>query len=336
MRGVFSGHNARVLEPLLSAALCSPEALAGRVSAMSAWPSLVSAAEEHGVDGFLLPHLVRAGAPEEVLRAMEDRLVLERVRQERQEELLLAVIDHLTRSSIECVPLKGLVLGERILPEPEMLRPTTDVDVLVRAEEIEPALEALPFPRAKPRRVLRDTVHHDVTLDGGPFPIEVHRRLAVAFGVSIVPTFERSMPTYEFRGRRVRLLPPEQELIYLAVHAAVHRFARLGWLLDLVLFVRAHPRLDWAVVESAAVDAGLRSPVAFALEVAQQRLGLHNPLRPIGRGRARALRHLAGIDPGVPTPTSRLSSLGFSTLLVDRPAMGARSFAQKVLIAMTR
>lgn len=72
------------------------------------------------------------------------------------------------------------------------------------------------------------------------------------------------------------VLQPEDELIYLAVHAARHRLERLGSLYDLRLFLERHP-LDWTRIGSRARSFGVAHAVALALWAAERRIGVALP-----------------------------------------------------------
>jgi hypothetical protein len=81
----------------------------------------------------------------------------------------------------------------------------------------------------------------------------------------------------DLEGRPIRYLAPEDEMAYLATHAAGHLLQRAGWLLDLVLLHKAHPELDWRVVAQRARESEMDVPVYLALSVAKTQLGLAVP-----------------------------------------------------------
>ena len=92
---------------------------------------------------------------------------------------------------------------------------------------------------------------------------------------------ERSIRYRTEGGDDAWILSPEDELLYLAVHAARHRFVRLGWLVDLRLFIERHPDLRWDVAGSRAGALRVRRAAAVALAVLEKRLrfGLPAPAR---------------------------------------------------------
>jgi hypothetical protein len=88
---------------------------------------------------------------------------------------------------------------------------------------------------------------------------------------------QRRLPA-DIRGVHAWRLPPEEELIYLAAHAAKpwHIFSRLIWVADLA--VVSESGVDWARVERLADDLACRMPVAVGLTLAA-RLGARPPAR---------------------------------------------------------
>jgi hypothetical protein len=52
------------------------------------------------------------------------------------------------------------------------------------------------------------------------------------------------------------VLTPEDELLYLALHAAGHLCARMAWLYDLARLIQTNPGLAWHTVEQRARSIG--------------------------------------------------------------------------------
>ena len=78
---------------------------------------------------------------------------------------------------------------------------------------------------------------------------------------------------------RLRVLAPDDELFYLAVHAAAHRFGRIGWLYDLVLLLR---RNGESIVAAACVRARahrMERPLALAFALLASLLDVHPTVR---------------------------------------------------------
>jgi hypothetical protein len=155
---------------------------------------------------------------------------------------MLARIDEvLAARGMRAVALKGVLLAERIYPRPPA-RGTTDIDLLVAEGDLEDATEALREIGYEPSRAKSEVrfrrEHHHITLlhEHAP-PLELHFHAIRAFGGTLrsEPLIDRSAAFGDLRS--VRVLSAPDELVYLVLHAAWHRFGRLGWLYDLALLV---------------------------------------------------------------------------------------------------
>lgn len=284
---------------------------------------LLACAAGHGLRGVLAHHLSSIGVP---LAATERALgLVDQSRQQRQQRQLGEALAALQAGGVAVVALKGPLLGARLYPAPD-LRPSTDLDLLVRPGDLEPAAAALAargWTRSDAPRAawFYRRLHHHVHLDREGSPtIELHHRAASAFGSEIPagPLIERARP---YGGGLV--LAPEDEWLYLAVHAAAHRFERLGWLYELKLYA-AHD-LDWSVIAERARALGVARAVAFTAEVLRVRLraGIPDDTLP------RAAGSTAGwlLQAGAPAPLR----LALASFLCDRPTSAARMMGRKAL-----
>jgi hypothetical protein len=177
----------------------------------------------------------------------------------------------LNDAGISSVALKGRALATRLWADPS-LRPSSDVDVLIRENDLDAAMAALggagyrPSPTEDLRHALEH--HHHIELfdaQGGP-PVELHFKASGELGVAI-PTgalFERAR-AYEIDGIPIRLLSPEDEWLYLSVHAAVHAFTPLYLLLDLKFLARQKLDVDQVLARAGEWRARTAASVAARL-----------------------------------------------------------------------
>jgi hypothetical protein len=197
-------------------------------------------AEVHGLAGVLFDRCREAGlrlAPA-LARSLETKAVARQL--EHDTHLAkLEQIDHVLERPT--VVLKGPLLAERFYDNPSS-RGATDIDLLVALEHIGPtsrALSTLGYASVDPDKdewSLRE--HHHILL-GHPhsLAIELHFHGYRGFG-SVLPSEPLIASGRAARGfKNLRTLAPENELVYLAVHAASHRFGRLAWLYDLSLLL---------------------------------------------------------------------------------------------------
>ncbi len=253
-----------------------------------ACPEVVLArAERHGLAGVLLDAARAAAIP--LARALEERLAMREAARELDHaahlSLLAELDDALTRAGVPAVALKGPLLAERLYPRPSA-RATSDVDLLVAEERVDDALRALATvgytwaPSEAEERFRRE--HHHLHLSReSALPLELHFHAYRGLGTILpsAPLLERRRPALEFRSLAV--LAPADELVYLAVHAAAHRFVRLGWLWDIRLLVQHMTADEIATAAARARELGC----ARVMSAVRERLApfVDRTLEPLGR-----------------------------------------------------
>lgn len=286
--------------------------------------------EQHGVVGVLLERWPVASDVRDVARQLEHQAHL---------DLLGQIDDVLVRARLRAVVLKGAGLAERLYPRP-WLRPTSDVDLLVREADLEAARDAL----SAVGYVWEDTAvearyrrqHHHIHLRrSGSLPLELHFHAYRGFGrvMASEPLLARSVA---FRGRHpesgvrqwqaLRALSPPDEFVYLAVHAAAHRFVRLGWLYDLELLLDTMGREDIAAARSLAMVSGFFRATSLAAELLVALLGVDPArlvgLRGLGRSREAVLCRVLA-EPASPLLRSATRFV-FTSSLCDSPVAAIR------------
>ncbi len=179
---------------------------------------------------------------------------------------LKGVLRAFGQSSLCVVLLKGPSLAERLYGE-RSLRVSRDLDLLVsradlpRAESILAAIGfvAAPYPDDYHRAWYRGTttveLHHDV-----------ENPLAFDFDVA---SALRQAHSSVFQGQPCRLLVPEDELVFLCVHAVRHRFERLSLIVDLQLAFEklAGNAEEWRFRQEVA---GLSGVITLGLAMARR------------------------------------------------------------------
>jgi len=250
-----------------------PRPVAAGRTTPGGWMSLLGGALRHGLVERLMAALPagRGGLPPEVEERLQHEAAGLRIRAARLSAALDEALRALSRRGIPVVPLKGPVLAERLYADPA-LRPSTDLDLLVSGADFDDAAAALEelgysldrsWTAAYQRRH-----HHHVSLHrpGGP-AIELHHRAVSGFGTFLPgeDLIARARPHVTSTGAKALVLSPEDELLYLGLHAAGHLFQRLGWLEDMALLLERHPDLDRAIVIERARAIGGLSALAFAL-----------------------------------------------------------------------
>ena len=303
-------------------------------------PTLVHHCARHGLSAYVADALERAKVTlppgeQQQLTADARATVAQGAKNKR---LLLSVVDALAARGITPIVLKGYGLAVRLYDSP-LVRPITDVDLLVLPQElplVHQVLEALGLshrPDPSLGEVLEE--HHHEAFAGPAGLVEVHFRLFAGFGMA---TYDDSAVqarawSSTLERRAVRYLSPEDEFLYLAVHAANHAFLRASWLVDLQRFARAAPP-DWERVAELARQVGFTVPYAAALDAVQGALGAplpaqarrtagHQLLRARVHQRLFSAEHLASAE----FAEGRLASYLIRVWLVDSPARGLTQLA---------
>jgi hypothetical protein len=302
--------------------------LSGASAPVHATDALIDEAARHGVLGLVEPAL----APEARARA-RTRLAIERLAQERIHDALDEALRALARAgSIDAVALKGPVLSERLWGDP-FARPTSDVDLAVAPRDLDRALRALGELGWRDEhaglRYFRETHHHVTLARPGSPPLELHHRLLVGFGTTLELERFRTIEHVTARGARARVLAPEDELVFLGVHAALHAFARLAWLVDLALLLRRGVDVDRA----RSLARALRVGRAFddALATLADRLAIPGALRSSRRHRAAAAIAAAGERWPVASRPAQLARFAFRVVLCDGPSLALAHARANVL-----
>ena len=287
-------------------------------------------AELHGVAGVLWDAWKERGVSLAAdLATRLDTLALAREMDHAAHLAMLREIDGVL--NVPAIALKGPLFASRYYPRPSA-RGTSDIDLLVAEGDMDRAVGSLAAARyhlhdsAKQVAWSRREHHHlHLVRDRAP-DLELHFHAYRGFGVTLRTEMlaERSIAVEGFQ--RVRVASPEDEIVYLAVHAASHRFGRLAWLYDIRLIVE---RMSPAALEGAASRArewGVARALAFAGELLVEVLGVSSDVaRPLGAlaGGRKAVIHAIVAEPR--TRALRIATrFAYTTMLADSTAASLR------------
>lgn len=243
------------------------------------WDGLLASAEAEGLApalGFALRGKAPEGMPGAIRERLSRQLVESTARQLIFSRELAGLLRHFRVAGLPVIPLKGPVLGETLYPHPA-LRPSSDLDLLIRRETLLSAdgfLQSLGYRRVADAHSWDFDIAYDrATLYEGAAGV----RVDLHWGLVSDPRFswnEREGLTVWDRAIRIRVageetlgLCPEDLLLHLAVHLAVHHgLAGLLWYWDLFLIIdRWGDTLDWKEVVERASRWRVRAALYFAL-----------------------------------------------------------------------
>ena len=180
--------------------------------------------------------------------------------------------------SVPVIPLKGMALAESLYGDAG-LRVSSDIDLLVPREAVaqafavlaqlgySPAAEETPVEDGDIDLLLESNMEYVfVTPENRACPVELHWDIAWRWpgnARALADLWADARPR-RFRGVEAWALGPEWELLYLAVHAARHRWQGLKWLVD-VHEICARDGLDWVRVRDKAARFGLGDVLGITL-----------------------------------------------------------------------
>jgi len=172
----------------------------------------------------------------------------------------------LENAGVRCLVLKGIAVASLAWEEPGH-RGQADVDLLIAPADIERAAQVLRTAGLVIRTKLDGPDWHHLVLtmsEPHAMSLELHRELSVDVTIAVTAS--------ELIARRIRVqtangdlpaLAHEDAVVYLGLHAAVHAFDRLAWLVDIAGYWRRQP-VDWRVAVERAREWGAELPAGLA------------------------------------------------------------------------
>lgn len=261
------------------------------------WPWLTTLAQRHGVTALVHRHLAReivhcdlpdATAFDKTLSALGERARLDAFKSLTLEGQMVGLAAAFESSNLPAAFFKGPLLARAAYGDPS-LRTFVDLDVLVRAGDVQRALEVLQasgYRRTAAAGGQHDRAFHgwngECTLfnDDHGAQLDLHWRLTMAYypaQFDVDGMLKRAKPV-SVGGRTVAGLDEVDMFVLLCVHGAKHLWSQLRWLCDVAEIVRAHPAFPWGAVVGRASEAGAERMLIVACELARRALGVGHPL----------------------------------------------------------
>lgn len=253
------------LAALLVAPLPAPVELAGLD-----WERLLPLAGAHGVAPLLYWRLQQAGMLEGLPQSANRDLAAAYFRSTANHQVLLGELERLLpalhQAGVWALPLKGALLAAALYPQPA-LRPMSDLDLLLRPSDLQPALAVC---SRLGYRLEKITYHAVLQSPGETAALELHWTLPG--GQPLSPDWwQLACGPY----------PAGAALLYAAAHLAVQHpgSPRLIWLYDLhLLLTQWGDQIDWPALLPLAERLGWQEALSQALRQAVEAFG--SPLPP--------------------------------------------------------
>ncbi len=194
------------------------------------------------------------------------------------------LIPRLEAEGIETLVLKGPLLA-RIVYGDSVLRAFTDLDIMVRPEDVARAWALLADEGYTPEYKIAPAHFAALIAYGNHLPfygtpnkelVELHwtffaRSRAASFDVQ--GAWARREPIC-FDDTTVMSLAPRDLIHFLCLHGTKHAWSRLSWITDLAWFVFRYPDLDWDALLDHATRLGTRRMTLVGFALAQELFGL--------------------------------------------------------------
>lgn len=311
---------------------------------------IVDEARAHRASPLLARALDRGGRLDAILGPARERLrgdVLDAAMDRaRLEGALAAAADALAARSVSFLALKGVALGLAVYAEP-LLRPMTDVDLLVHPCDLDRALDALEEAGFEPpaeaeRRFWRESYYNlPVRAPEGGALVEMHWSIAqeTRQRPDIGGLFARSRAA-EWKGRELRVLGAADLVLHQSLHLSYHYFEpKLLWLHDLALVHGAE--FDPEEVLARARAWGMSTPLHLAtLQLERAFPGAAQPRLLEAANESSRVRALVRIFAARRRPDivawrgRRWVQLVLAALMLDKPAYVAAPLASWLLRAV--
>ena len=248
------------------------------------WAYVLDVSGRHGVSPLLyrsLKTLNQNGAPPPIMRQLQEHFYRNLAHNLRLDAELAALLDNFQKHGIPAIPYKGPALATSVYGN-LALRVFGDLDILIRKENVQSALELMISLGYQPDFILDPKqmatyVHtfYELPFAGaGKAPVGLHWEIySDHFAFPIAPlSIWRDKNVKDPRESGYRSIPPEKLLLILCVHGAQHYWGRLSWICDIAELLRKFGDVDWSGLLNLATETGGRRILFLGLGLAHELL----------------------------------------------------------------
>lgn len=235
------------------------------------WEELLHLAELHGLEPMLAKTLRGAGAsaPGDFWQALNRSCSEIAGRNLALGKELIRVSAHLRNRHINHLVFKGPLLGQ-MLYETVSLRPSRDIDLLVRPQQTEAAFAALAEIGFEDKdrldhhqRVASIRFSSEQCFAKAGIEVDLHWRLVprhVERSLDDQVMWERATAAKLFDAF-LPTLAPEDNFVALCLHAGEHAWSQISLFCDLAQLLAMTSNFDWEIVRQQTRDANVRRTV---------------------------------------------------------------------------
>lgn len=249
------------------------------------WNYIIAESKEHDIYPLLYPIIKDIPHPQVITAALKEKWKLDAfstaIYFNRQIKQMGKVFKAFNVEAIPVIALKGLIL-RNFFPVPD-LRTMGDADILIHKEDIERVvtlLTGMDYIQTKD-----STPAHITFVHGYYSPVEVHWTLADTRYIDNISQFEREIwkraVTKTIDGSTVLCLHPEDFLMHLCIHMAVHMRSGgfgLRQLCDFVLFLENEGTVIlWEIFNIKIKQSGIEKFIIAIFNVCNEIFNLQLP-----------------------------------------------------------
>ena len=305
------------------------------------WDHLLARAREHQVTPLLyrsLRALDFQGVPEAPRAELRTAFRMNALRNEYLATELAGVLQLLNGSGVRVIPLKGVTLSQSLYGDPAF-RVCCDIDILVPPSEA-PVAHRVLVAHGYTSPFTEDFFAHHQFRAGAECPLNPGKPL-FSYQLELHWTLLRHSRKDEhavqdlwlqarpkdFFGAQAYALTPEWEFLYLACHAAHHKWHSLQWLADIHELCTSG-QIDWQQVREKSDRFELESIVGCTLAACSSLFGTPAP----ANIPAQALPAGVHLFPVTLDPSEVWNEPLFHPGLLKRPSEKLRWFAEMIFV----
>jgi len=231
---------------------------------------LIGQATMDGLGGFLYKNLMKAGLLETVSPQHKQKLYTVYYLTVRNSVRFLhalnTVLDGLNQEGIDIVLLQGMALLHEVYRDVG-LRPMKDMDLWVLPKDYQRLVDTLVR-----QGFSRDPLYPN-TFRKGETVLDVHTHILWAdriksrahlLNMNQDEIFHKAVRV-NYDGRKTLCLNPQDQFLYLGLHALKHNFERLIWLVDIKSLVAKWTQPDWDSLLKRSEELGHKKTLLYIL-----------------------------------------------------------------------
>ncbi|MCJ7445482.1 MAG: nucleotidyltransferase family protein [Methanotrichaceae archaeon] len=254
------------------------------------WEFVISTGRSHGVLPLIYHNLMKTSCdhvPEDILDRMKEIYIFNADRSIRLTYELLRILDKFDFHGITAIPYKGPSLAQQACGD-LTLRQFVDLDIIVRKKDFIKAKELLLSDRYEPyfkmtpsqeKACLKTQYDYKFINKNTNYSVELHWALAKRY-YRLKFDYEgiwARIQSLNLEGRTVSCLSPEDLLIALCIHGALHMWTSLRSICDIAAFIESNTEIDWKLLIKYANDQNNEKLLLLGLLLARDLLDAEIP-----------------------------------------------------------